>query len=624
MLPSKLPSLLSSLEAVEKEWQHNLRLNPDNDPRPVFIDGCTVEYPADAALWALCRLATGEGAGELSSEERAAFFEAASTLQDRIIDHEYAGGAARLAFVPIVSSTIHDDLDERRDPRAAKGEFHFTNNFHRHSSAPSTTFDHSAMPSAHTTPFARFSSARPPQRQYTSGPPQLRAFAEARCELAGDEHCPPLAMHSAGGLVALSLDYWSSPALEFEHISPIPSATWNRFGKVSLRMGHTGDITHLRVDPGRKLLYSASDGRVKSVYWTFDGDNGKTRPVHTLDSGGYGDAMFLRENGTLLMRSGRKGLAVWDMEAVETHGEDGKRPIGEQMDPEYLEVADDVEVELSHGSKPTLSVTNPAVANMVVVNDHPGRTSEVLAVHRTDKDSQYGVAAVDLGTQQVSMRFLGHSADVNSVASNASSFVTAANDGGVRLYDTRLPTPQFVIRHQTEKLHCALYEDIGGQPFIIFGGSVSEQIKVWDARARKPLYALATGNTMVQHLAWDAPSQTLLAATESVYKDRAGGFHNYRTAKIGAHGEEWVGWAADEDDWEERAWPSRAWHEEKSFGVAWDAGGTYANEVSVQTGRGPASLSGVWAGNGRGELANVVKSVGAQRPEERVQRILQK
>ena len=70
-------------------------------------------------------------------------------------------------------------------------------------------------------------------------------------------------------------------------------------------------------------------------------------------------------------------------------------------------------------------------------------------------------------------------------------------------------------------------------PVIFTGGTHKTQsIKVWDPRAKKLVYELATGNNAVHSLAWDAPRTTLYAATECSALDRAGIRHGYRRLRM--------------------------------------------------------------------------------------------
>ena len=125
---------------------------------------------------------------------------------------------------------------------------------------------------------------------------------------------------------------------------------------------------------------------------------------------------------------------------------------------------------------------------------------------------------------------------------------------------------------------------------LFTGGEKSEQIKMWDVRARKAVYELATGNTGVASMAWDPKRSALYVATECIYMDRMGSHHDYRKARIPrwAHRESMPGTDAEEDgedegedeedededfdDDDERYWPDRAYHGEDYFGYAFDAG----------------------------------------------------
>ena len=132
---------------------------------------------------------------------------------------------------------------------------------------------------------------------------------------------------------------------------------------------------------------------------------------------------------------------------------------------------------------------------------------------------------------------------------------------------------------------------------VFSGGEKSQSIKLWDIRNKRTVYELATGNNEVTSLAWDASRNTLFAATECTYVDRLGSRHGYRYAKIpstphnsGTQGECHTDPEArdeededieidddDDDDWvdepdEGYGWPEQAFHDESSFGYAFDSG----------------------------------------------------
>ncbi len=123
------------------------------------------------------------------------------------------------------------------------------------------------------------------------------------------------------------------------------------------------------------------------------------------------------------------------------------------------------------------------------------------------------------------------------------------------------------------------------------GGDHYQTVQTWDVRARALVYELATGNTAVRTLPWDARHAMLYTGTENEYMDRHGGTYDHRGARIapwayrtpleprvrgGDGGDDEMEDEEDEndDDWDEHemCWPKRAAHDEKAFGYAYDAG----------------------------------------------------
>ena len=112
---------------------------------------------------------------------------------------------------------------------------------------------------------------------------------------------------------------------------------------------------------------------------------------------------------------------------------------------------------------------------------------------------------------------------------------------------------------------------------IFFGGMKTENISLWDVRAKAPLYQLSTGNNQVHGMAWDDLNSTLYAATEWF---NMGSRSEYRSAIIKRPSNESEDKNREEpensdNDYypnEERAWPSISHFDEESFGVPIDSG----------------------------------------------------
>ena len=114
---------------------------------------------------------------------------------------------------------------------------------------------------------------------------------------------------------------------------------------------------------------------------------------------------------------------------------------------------------------------------------------------------------------------------------------------------------------------------------VFASNSKTEDIKLWDMRARSLVYELATGNNTVDAMAWDDASNTLYAASSCHYIDRNGRHMDYyRMAKIPVQAEDpntaQIG--EDEERFEEESedicWPKDAYYAEDYFGHAFDAG----------------------------------------------------
>ncbi|KAJ7056215.1 hypothetical protein C8F01DRAFT_1312469 [Mycena amicta] len=456
-----------------------------------------------------------------------------------------------------------------------------------------------ARPSPHTSPLALLQRSRPKLPNDAS--PELTAFTEAPCEIHSDDIALPIAMASTEGVVAVisvggGLD--RDPTMFIQRLSPIPDAKYNVFGTAWPSVGLANVATELRVDRLRKLAWTADSKRIKSYRWFQTTKRAGWR--HTLRSAGFEHAMLLRGTGEAarVLRSGRRGMAIWDVETLSTHGERGQDIVGKESLSETLDSYRDIEdsVKLSKGSPPTLTLDQESVTKITVAQNHPGGGSQILA------------------SNSACPSFLGHKKTVKHIATTAGAqegngdpngFVTTSADGLVRLYDVRQPTPRATIHETKDDLLSVLYEYIAGQPFIIYGTMNSQQIQVWDVRNRAPLYELFHRKQLL---------------TQCDNMDRNGNVRNYRWAKIGRHGQEWLGSDAipaeqehDEDSEEDDddddddgfddyrpGWPNDAWHSETTFGVAFDAGEYRIFRYQFKTNADPKILPKYGQGRPRG------------------------
>ncbi|KAH9479827.1 hypothetical protein JR316_0008422 [Psilocybe cubensis] len=490
-------------------------------------------------------------------------------------------------------------------------------------------------PSVLSSPCARFQSDF--ILSECSGTPEhenVAALVKAQCEVSCDDINDPvkLCISSGGDLLALSAMGGYKNRTPFLHCyypkDAAPRATgsstrWeDNLGSMrskDRKLGLSGVVADLALDESRQLIFAADQMRIKSYRYdktqkvekkTRNGarDAG-FRAVHTFDcSGSFEGPLSVFSDRGRVLRAGQHGtVAIWDIDAQPTHGRSGSEIVGEKYDYEDMDSwrDDPEEIELSGGSEHSQTVNldtcdgegaravhwsveywhrHPSSTNVMLCGSDVG-TSEVYHCHAFD---------IEAGGKAVA-RYLGHAGLVRgfstSPAADPNVFLTSCDDGHSRLYDTRRSLPVLTIAAEDASeapMNSALLVYPDGLPFIFVGEAKYQKIVLWDVRAQKALYELATGNNNVRTMAWDNSSNTLYAATECTYVDRIGYHHDYRRAKIPREkypseenqsdmdidDDEIADNEPDsEDDWDdERCWPRNAYHRENYWGHVWDAG----------------------------------------------------
>ncbi|KAG8708518.1 hypothetical protein FRC08_018856 [Ceratobasidium sp. 394] len=436
-----------------------------------------------------------------------------------------------------------------------------------------------------SSPLARF---RPkiPALTPTAANPLAMSVYDARCEVKSTFISSPIDLHLSQSNSCLALNAmggWKnrSPALYY-YLLDGSERTVDLPTRHFIEPGLAHVAFHLTVDENRRLIFVGDERRVKSYAWAAsDGEiyEDEPSPTHTLASGQNDGPMTVLPDGTLV-RAGKGQIAVWKVDDLETHGDDGDEIIGED-DQGILESTwrdDPEELETSSGSPATSHVKLADQPNLLVTRWRPlVHTPSVMLSHSGSCDC----FTMDLEHEgRISSRYLGHGgkiAELSVSGGDPQVFLTACSDGYARLFDFRAPLPvlTFDACGQSEFCDATVLAHPDGIPTVFTGTGRAEQIKMWDVRARAPVYELATGNNRVQSLAWDSTRNCLYAATECRYRDRMGYRHDYRRAKINTR-EDRQGDNEDDDSdfdgFEERSWPRNAWHDENYFGYAFDAG----------------------------------------------------
>ncbi|KAH7332730.1 hypothetical protein B0J17DRAFT_619513 [Rhizoctonia solani] len=408
----------------------------------------------------------------------------------------------------------------------------------------------------------------------TRSTPVAASIYDARCEVTSIGSISPIKVRVSGRNSCMAMigacGYKNrAPGLNF----CLPD---DSLGVRFLDPGLSSVATQIAMDEDLQMIFIGDRDRVKSFAWGDDeGLYHHLSPVHTLDSTCSDGPIAALPNGRVV-RAGVGGVASWVINELETHRFEGEI-IGDELDPGQTSRDDPSEIELSSGS---------SRSSFIRFTDHPNLTPTVWEPLPTNPSTllcaehfdliKYGCVSVDIEYGgKTAARYLGHGGAVSDFSVSATDsrvFLTACHDGYARLFDVRQPLPVITLDACGADAFCeaVVLAHPDGIPTVFTGTGKHEQIKVWDIRARTPVYELATGNNAVKSLAWDSKRNCLYAATECTYMDRMGYHHDYRPGNIpkqsGESTEE-----LHEGDYEQ-CWPIGAWHAEDYFGYTFDAG----------------------------------------------------
>jgi WD40 repeat protein len=278
--------------------------------------------------------------------------------------------------------------------------------------------------------------------------PVATSVYDARCEVWSMPINSPIRLGLSQSDVCLAMNAmggWKnrSPVLYYYLLDGSEKTTdfpWEH----SLQPGLEGIAFHMAFDESRRLIFVGDEGRVKSYAWANpSGKNykAKPRPTHTLNSDRFSGPMTVLPNGTII-RAGTGNVAVWDINGLETHGEDGNTVVGEEIEIENTMRDDPEEIEQSSGSAATSHVKFVDQPNLKVSMWQPLVQTPSTMLCATNS---FGCVMIDLEHEgKTTARYLGHGGDVNNISVSAAdpqTFLTACNDGYARLFDIRTPLP---------------------------------------------------------------------------------------------------------------------------------------------------------------------------------------
>ncbi|KAJ7466434.1 hypothetical protein FB451DRAFT_1093329 [Mycena latifolia] len=362
------------------------------------------------------------------------------------------------------------------------------------------------------------------------------------------------------------------------------------------------DYNTAAIDAVNKLMFVAEDTRAKSFSWA-DTSTGNVYasgyPTHTLNTSEHWGPLSVFAPGRIL-RAGTGSIAFFNLDEIETHGDLQIDPMKEYEDwaeeesvaggagEEYL---DDLVEEYrlaptdSAGSAPTTVIQladsefTPSAWNI-----HPNLPGNMLCAPSQSLRSSipdYACVSLDLDLAKPAARYLGHAGAISLFSTSETdpnTFLTAAADGYVRLYDTRRALPALSLI--AKGCNGAVLVHPEGIPLVFAGSSQDEVVRLWDVRAAKTVCELSTGNNKVGGMAWDAERSVLYVATVCGNLDKNGTLtEGYREAQIdGVDISEARRGVGDDGGFDrdlmdsDLAWPCEAAHNEDYFGALFDAG----------------------------------------------------
>ncbi|KAI1796986.1 hypothetical protein LXA43DRAFT_1147450 [Ganoderma leucocontextum] len=393
--------------------------------------------------------------------------------------------------------------------------------------------------------------------------PRARLVYQARTTIRAQYMSPPAAMAiSADGsllFMASSSGYRSrDPSLKYYNLDDDPELDNGR--RIDPGLSNTPDC--LVLDDERQLAFIADNDRIKSFRWGVspsegpggaEAEGGKSKPrkrlpnVHTMNSEREYTGPLAVLPGGRVVRAGQGKAAVWNVDQLATHQDSPPGALlGEgtlNTDNSWRE-AGCAGIEHSSGIQPHVVVRFAEDPEFQPAVWHLHRPTGLLLCGERMRDTNgFACVAIDLehGGRRAA-RYLGHGHDAEKFSTSVGEpnvFWTAAGDGFARMFDVRRPLPVLTFDTGGQSEGCAdvVFVHPDGIPTLFTGGERTQQVKMWDVRARACVYELSTGNNGVVSMLWDDRHATLMAATE-----RTSYGNKYRKAQI----PRWATWWAIE------------------------------------------------------------------------------
>jgi WD40 repeat protein len=299
----------------------------------------------------------------------------------------------------------------------------------------------------------------------TSTNPLAMSVYDARCEVSSLRITTPIKFRMSQGSSVLALNSMNgfknrSPGLWYFLLESEKEPLGFLDGRF-LEPGLCGIAYDMAIDESRHLIFVGDEDRVKSYEWMSPSgecyDNGPF-PVHTLNSGRTNGPLTVLPNGTII-RAGRGSAAVWNIDGLQTHGENGDDRIGKKINVENTSRDELDEIEPSSGSLPNSHIEFVDQQNLAPGIWQPLTSSPTTMICSMSSKGMpdFSCVVLDLETGKTLSRYLGHGGNINDFSVSATDpqvFLSACDDGFARLFDLRHPLPVLTFDACNRKERC--------------------------------------------------------------------------------------------------------------------------------------------------------------------------
>lgn len=207
----------------------------------------------------------------------------------------------------------------------------------------------------------------------------------------------------------------------------------------------------------------------------------KGLPTHTMASQKYDGPLAILSSDRII-RTGRGGVGLWNLDSLPTHGKKGTKIIGKKLHHPDSWRDDPENIENSSGSPPDQTIAFEDLNwRPSCWTPHPSAGGLMITACNPQASTKYSCYTLDLENGgKITSKYLGHGGGIlgfsTDPVADPNVFTTACSDGYARLYDVREVLP--VMTFDTGNKSC---EDSCSSVLLIHPDGVPSQSAFDDA-----------------------------------------------------------------------------------------------------------------------------------------------